>query len=146
MGTIRELYADAVTFENPFMAYGIFLLAKRDLIDWEADEHSLSFDSLSFEEINDAIKQNLLNLNTVNLYTLKIEGDKFAFILANDSKSAVTEYVRVKHCKPEFTVEVNDRMDRSMYDEKTSKTLSFREVRNQTKTFPYYVCEYEKLA
>ena len=46
--------------------------------------------------------------------------------------------------RPEFTVEVNDRMDRSMYFSETKETLTFREIRNQTKDFPYYVCDYTK--
>jgi hypothetical protein len=144
MGTIRELYTDAVVFENPFMAYGIFLLAQRNLIDWEADEHTLSLDPLSFEEINEAMKQNLLGLNVVNLYTLKTAWNTFAFILANDAKSATGEYIRVNKRKPEFTVEVNDRMDHSMHHEAKGKTMTFREIRNQIKKFPYYVCDYVK--
>lgn len=143
MGTIRKLYTDAVVFENPFMAYGIFLLAQRNLIDWEADEETLSFDPLSFEEINEAMKQNLLGLNQINLYTMKT-GNKFAFILAKDAKSAANEYVKANKRKPDFTVEINDRMDHSMHLEKTGNTLSFREVRNQTNTFPHYVGDFEK--
>lgn len=146
MATIRELYLDAVTTEVPLLAYGIFLLAQRDLIDWNADESTLSLDALTFGEINEATKENPLCFSTIRLYTSKIEDNRFAFILANGEESAVKEIIRVKRRKPVFTVEVSDLMDCSMYDEQTKKTLSFRDIRNQTNLFPYFVCDYEKTA
>jgi|GEM_PF-3614904 len=144
MGSIRDLYADAMIFENPFMAYGIFLMAARDLIDWDADENTLTFDPLSFDEINAAIKLDALNLKKVNLYSMKIKNNLFAFILSNNEKSAIAEFIRVNRKEPLFTAEVNGYMGRSMYYEETKKTLSFREVRDQVKEFPHYVCDYEK--
>lgn len=144
MASISELYFDAVATEQTFLAYGISLLAQRDLIDWNADESTLIPDALTFGEINAAIKQNLLGFSTISLYASKIEGNYFAFILANDEESAVKEFIRVKRRQPVFTVEVNYQMDRSMYDEQTKKTESFRDIRNQTNLFPYFVCDYEK--
>ena len=143
MGTIRELYADSIMHEIPFVAYGIFLLAQRDLINWDLEETELNFDHLTFEEINEAIKQNVLNFNTIHLYAAKIDGTTFAYILANSLQDANNEFYRVHRQKPVFLIEADGRMDRSMYDEGTKQILSFREVRNQTQTFPHYVCNYE---
>ncbi len=142
MGTIRELYADSIMHEIPFVAYGIHLLSQKDLVDWDMQEEDLSFDHLSFEEINEAIKQNSLNFNMVHLYAAKIDETTFGFILANNLQDATKEYYRVNHTKPIFIVEADGRIDRSMYDEKTKQISTFREIRNQVKKYPFYICDY----
>lgn len=144
MGSIRDLYADAMIYENPFMAYGIFLLDQKELIDWEADEETLTLDALTFDEINAAIEQDLLSLKKVNLYSMKIRHNLFAFILSDNEKSAVREFIRVNESEPLAVAETNNYMGRSMYFEESKKTMSFRELRDQTKEFPYYVCNFEK--
>lgn len=144
MGSIRDLYADAMIFENPFVAYGIFLLDQKGLIDWEAEEETLTFDPISFDEINAAIKLDVLSLKKVNLYSMKIRSNLFAFMLSNNEKSAVREFIRVNGRDPLVVAETNDYMGRSMYFEDSKKTMSFRELREQTKELPYYVCNFEK--
>lgn len=144
MGSIRDLYADAMIFENPFMAYGIFLLDQKGLIEWEADEGTLTFDAISLDEINAAIKEDMLSLKKASLYSMKIRNNLFAFILSNNEKSAVREFIRVNGQDPLFVAETNDYMGRSMYFEESKKTMSFRELRDQTKEFPHYVCNFEK--
>lgn len=144
MGTIRDLYTDAFTLEQPFLLYGIYLLGERNLIEWESHEDTLSLDLLTFEEINAAIKENPLGLNIIRLYTLKIKGNDFAFILAKNEKEAVQEFKRVHKSNPIFTVDFTNKIDTSVYDEKTKQYISFQEIRNETNTFPHYVCEMEK--
>lgn len=144
MGTIRELYANAFSLEQPFMLYGIYLLAEQNLIDWESDEETLNFDSLTFQEINAAIKENPLGMNVIRLYTMKIRDNEFAFILAKNEKEAVSEFKNVHHAEPVFTVDITNKIDTSMYDEKSKQYLSFQEIRNETTAFPHYVCDCEK--
>lgn len=144
MQTIKELLFDAVRFDEVLFAHTIFTAVQDGVVSLEDPQDKLDFNQVDLKKAKQAAEENRLAMSVVKLYAMPLEPKNFAFILALSPADAEAEYRRHYEEAPRKVFDMSADMDRSLYFEEKNKHISFRQIKNQTQTFPYFVCEFQK--
>lgn len=142
--TVKEMLYESVNLNQSLLAHAIFLAVQEGKVDMEQPAASLNFSELDLARVKKMSEDNLLAMNKVTLYACPLKPGYFAFILAHNEQEVRKEFVKVYGRQPSKVLEMESQMNRTMYFSDSGKYMDFWEIKNQVKSFPYFVCEFEK--
>lgn len=138
--TIRELYEDAVRYDEKTLAHYIILLLREGKLSLQDKASKMAEVQPNIETLKDMINKNELGLNPVKIYTLKVNSKKFAFIFAESEEKAIEHFKKSHRSEPLNCIEMS--LDELMAV--GNRFLTFRDYRNELNTFPYLAGYYER--
>lgn len=144
MVSAKELMFDAVKYDEPFLAHAIYYGIQKGLITMDTPAKDIPYKQMDLEEVKKITNENILAMNLIKLYSIKIAPNKFAFYLGDNEKLVVEEHQKQYKSKPNKLNDMSNRMDMTLFHESEGKWLSFRQIKDRTLSFPYYVGEFEK--
>lgn len=137
MRTVKTLFDEAIRYEMKSLVYCILYALKNKNIrldDSEEKFFNTRFADTDNKEISRLIKQNPLKLDFVNIYSLKMDKQKFAMIYARSREEAIEHYKKIFNRTPlnchEFLLDYEIMQG--------NKPISYREMRKQFNSFPAY--------
>lgn len=138
--TIKELYEDAIKYEESFLAHYIFYLIREGKISFSDDSSVLAHHSDYSDKFLRIWQKNQLGFCQIKVYSLKQEAKKFVFIFAKDRKEAILHYRLTYGKNPLNCHEIS--LDNEMIV--GHRVITFRRLKKEFRTFPVVVGEYEK--
>src|SRR5690606_272939 len=138
--TIKELYEDAIKYEESLLAHYIFFLLQEGEISLESDKNAINYQLANSEEFRELYKSNVLGFDQIKIYSLKQDKNTFAFIYAKSEEEAI------KHYRLKFRKEPLNCHELSMDQEMAvgNRFINFRDWKKEFKQFPVFVGFYEK--
>lgn len=135
--TLRELFNDAVKYDEPKLAYTIYW-ASQNGISLDQNYETLKNADVDFREVDELIKSNPLGIQSIRLYSCK-EGSKFHLILARDEQEAKGEILTRYGYIPAQVHDVSHGMDNSLWDSRKNKSEWIRGIKDSAIEFPVYL-------
>ncbi len=140
MPTIRELYEDAIKYEESTLAHYILLLLQEGRISTNDDDAVLDRMPINKEKLDQMIQSNYLGFSKIKIYSIKYARNTFAFVYAISEQEAKSYFFRkagiqALNChelSPDYMMAVGNRF------------ISFREWRKEQNHFPCIVGAYKK--
>lgn len=144
MVSAKELMFDAVKYDEPFLAHAIYYGIQKGLITMETPAEKIPYKQMDIEVVKQMTADNILAMNLIKLYSVKIAPNKFAFYLGDIEDLVIKEHQINYNCRPDKLTDMSNRMDMTLYHVSEGKWLSFRQIKDRTLSFPYFVGEFEK--
>jgi len=127
MPTVRDIYEDAIRFEQKSLAHYIFHLLQEGKFSLQDDAETLDFSKADHEKVRELIKANVLGIRPIRVFALKQKPNRFVFIFATDEQQARTHFIAELKSKPlncheyplDFVMTIGNR------------AVSFRELRKE---------------
>ncbi|MCG7335074.1 hypothetical protein MHZ95_07270 [Sporosarcina sp. ACRSM] len=138
---VKELLADAVTYDEPYLAHAIYYAVQKGIVKLEDPASAIPYEQLDYEAIQKMRDDNRLMMCGIKLFIIPMGSKRFALYLAEREDEARAEHHKMYGELARTIRDVSDKMDAGAYCEDTQKWQSFREVKRQVLQFPYYVGE-----
>lgn len=138
MSTVKDLLDEAMEYEEKILVYHILYAVEKgkvSLSDSRESYKKIRFTQEEQKEIAKRIQENLLKIEKVKIYCLKMDKTRFAMIFAKTSIEAVDYYIKLFKKRPLNCLE--HYLDYEVLQ--GTKPISFRELRKQFNSFPAYV-------
>lgn len=140
MSTVKQLFEDAVKYEEPFLAHYIFCLLQEGKVKPDDDESVLDVGLSNEDKFWDMYQKNILGICDIKIFSLKKKDRHFVFIFAKTPEEARKLYIKTYKKQPLNCHELCP--DQLMYYGK--RFLSFREIKKEMQEFPCILGHYEK--
>lgn len=140
--TIRELYLDAIKYEKIALVYCIYYLLMEEKVSLDEPVEKLDLQQADNEKVAQLIKKNVLGIEKVGIYSLKMNQDEFAMIFAKNEQEAVNHYIKTFHQRPLNCHEIS--LEFKVIRGK--KIMTFRELRQEYDQFPAIAGYCDKLS
>ncbi|MCJ7840533.1 hypothetical protein MUB24_06275 [Lederbergia sp. NSJ-179] len=140
MPTIRELYEDAIRYEESTLAHYILLLLQEGKISTNDDDSVLDQLPINKERLDRMIQSNYLGFSKIKIYSIKYAENTFAFVYAESPEEARSYFFRHTGMQPLNCHELS--LDYMMAV--GNRFLSFRDWRKEQSKFPCIVGVYKK--
>ncbi|MCM3111650.1 hypothetical protein [Lederbergia lenta] len=140
MTTVKQLYKDAIEFEESTLAHYIVCLLHEGKITLDDNQRVLENVQPDDSKLTKMIKDNQLGFCKVNIYSLKSDQNYFVFIFASNQKNAVEYYKKRFRKIPLNCNELS--LDHMM--QIGNRYLTFRDLKREQKEFPCIVGFYKK--
>ncbi|WP_061566356.1 hypothetical protein [Heyndrickxia coagulans] len=85
---VRDVYQDAIRYEEPFMAHYIHCLLSDGKINLDDDASKIFRAQINVKKFKQAYGKNILGVNKVKIYSLKMSKNEFAFVFAECKQDA----------------------------------------------------------
>lgn len=138
--TIKQLYEDAIKYEESFLAHYIFYLIRKGKIALNDDVSVLEHHNDYSDEFLQMWQKNQLGFCQIKVYSLKQNDKKFVFIFAENKKEAILHYRLTYSKNPLNCHELS--LDNQMVI--GHRVMTFRRLKKEFKSFPVVVGEYER--
>lgn len=86
---VSDVYQDAIRYEEPFMAHYIHCLLSDGKINLDDDASKIFRAQINVKKFKQAYGKNILGVNKVKIYSLKLNKNQFAFIFAETKQDAM---------------------------------------------------------
>ena len=129
---IKDAYFDCFLYEDSSLAHYIHHLLEEKKVSLEDDISKLNFDLANHEKVADMIRTNVLGINKVRVYSLKMNQMDFVFIFTLSEEEAIQLYEKTFHQKPLNCHE--SLLDFEFY--RGMEVVSFRDRRMEFGCFP----------
>ena len=140
MSTVKELFNDAVKYEESLLAHYIFFLLQEGKIELSNHKDTLKFDLAQSEKFQKMYKSNVLGFDQIKIYSLKQRENYFIFIFSKNPKEARELYWRTYAHEPINCMELSP--DEIMWY--GNRAMTFRDIKKEMKEFPCILGYYEK--
>lgn len=144
MVSAKELMFDAVKYDEPFLAHAIYYGIQKGLISMETPAEQIPYKQMDLEAVKQMTTDNILAMNLIKLYSIKVAPNKFAFYLGDKEELVIKEHQIHYKARLDKLTDMSNRMDMTLYHENEDNWLSFRQIKDRTLSFPYFVGEFEK--
>jgi hypothetical protein len=129
---IKEAFLDSLRNEESSLAHYIqYLLAEKKL-SLEDDISKLNFDLANHQKVAEMIRNNVLGIYKVRVYSLKMNQKDFVFIFACSEEEAIQYYTKTFLQRPWNCHE--HLLDFQFY--RGNEVISFRDMRKECDRFP----------
>jgi hypothetical protein len=132
MVLIKDAYFDCFLYEDSSLAHYIHHLLEEKKVSLEDDISKLNFDHANHQQVAEMIQTNVLGINKVRVYSLKMNQRDFVFIFALCEEEAIQLYEKTFHQKPLNCHE--SLLDFEFY--RGMEVVSFRDRRMEFGCFP----------
>jgi hypothetical protein len=132
MVLIKDAYFDCFLYEDSSLAHYIHHLLDEKKVSLEDDISKLNFDLANHQQVAEMITTNVLGINKVRVYSLKMNQMGFVFIFALSEDEAIQLYEKTFHQKPLNCHE--SLLDFEFY--RGMEVVSFRDRRKEFGCFP----------
>jgi hypothetical protein len=132
MVLIKDAYFDCFLYEDSSLAHYIHHLLEEKKVSLEDDISKLNFDLANHQQVAEMIRTNVLGINKVRVYSLKMNQRDFVFIFALSEEEAIQLYEKTFHQKPLNCHE--SLLDFEFYRGK--EVIAFRDMRKEFGCFP----------
>ncbi|MDQ1002821.1 hypothetical protein QFZ28_003221 [Neobacillus niacini] len=129
---IKEAYSDSLRYEESSLAHYIHHLLAEKKISLDDDLSKLNFDLANHQKVAEMIRNNVLGIYKVRVYSLKMNQKDFVFIFAPSEEEAIQYYTKTFHQKPWNCHE--SLLDFQFY--RGNDVISFRDMRRECESFP----------
>lgn len=140
MSTIKQLFNDAITYDEPTLAYVIWHLVQEGKARMEDDESILDSSPIDNEKVEIMLKENVLGFNFLKVFSLKMNDKQFIFIFAQSEEEAVKHYIERFKKNPINCHEYE--MDTPMSN--GDRFFTFRQLAKEFQEFPAVAGQFEK--
>ncbi|MBP1917212.1 hypothetical protein J2Z23_004197 [Lederbergia galactosidilyticus] len=140
MPTIRELYEDAIKYEESTLAHYILLLLQEGKISTNDDDSVLERMPIDAEKLDQMIQSNYLGFSKIKIYSIKYAVNTFAFVYAGSPADAKLYFFSRTGKQPLNCHELS--LDYMMAV--GNRFINFRDWRKEQKQFPCIVGVYKK--
>jgi hypothetical protein len=96
---IKEAYSDSLRYEESSLAHYIHHLLAEKKISLDDDLSKLNFDLANHQKVAEMIRNNVLGIYKVRVYSLKMNQKDFVFIFAPSEEEAIQYYTKTFHQK-----------------------------------------------
>ncbi|WP_342512482.1 hypothetical protein MKY34_17975 [Sporosarcina sp. FSL K6-1522] len=138
---VKELLHDAMTYDEPYLAHAIYYAVQKGMVTLDEPASHIPYDQLDYAMILNMRDENQLKMCDVKLFIIPVVNKRFALYLAEKEDEAHAEHHRMYGVRALTILDVSDKMDMETYCETTKKWQSFRDLKRQVLSFPYYVGE-----
>ena len=138
--TVRDLYEDAIFFEESTLAYCILHLIQEGKVSLDDDESKLDFNEIDNKKVKELILKNPLGFSRMKIFSLKYSNTAFVFVFAKSKKEAINFFRKQFNKEPLNCHEM-------LMDKRISvgnRILTFREMRKEFNHFPAFAGIYDK--
>ncbi|WP_077618332.1 hypothetical protein [Bacillus sinesaloumensis] len=97
---VRDLYIDAICYEEVSLAHYIHHLLQEGKASLEDDASHLDLNLADHEKVREMIENNVLGFHKVGVYSLKKNKREFVFIFAHYEQEAIELFVKTYHQTP----------------------------------------------
>lgn len=138
--TIKELYLDALKYETTALVYCIYHLLLEKKIKFDDPIEKLNLKQVDNEKVAKLVKENVLGLNRIGIYSLQMHEGRFVYIFAKNEQEAITHYIKTYKMSPVNCTEHS--LDMEVIRGK--KVITFRDLKKEYEKFPVIVGFFEK--
>ncbi|NLY79578.1 MAG: hypothetical protein GX072_06715 [Lysinibacillus sp.] len=142
--TVANLFNDALVYDEPYMAHFIYYCIKNKKVTWQDPADVLFALELTQEELMDFLtmkSRDTLKMRPVKLYAIKRNNNLYDFYFANTPEQAAKLHNQLFGEQVKKVIDAyNQMIDKAIYNPKTNRTMTFREVMRETLRTPSYVC------
>ncbi|WP_423800746.1 hypothetical protein [Neobacillus sp. SAB-20_R2A] len=137
---VRELYEDSFHFEESTLAHYIYHLLAEQKISLGDDISKLDAVQADNQKVAELIRKNVLGIQKVRVYSLKMNKKEFYFIFASSPQEAIQFFTETFQQSPlnchEYPLEFEF--------ERGKEVVTFREMRKDFESFPAIAGRYGK--
>lgn len=137
---VRDVYQDAIRYEEPFMAHYIHCLLSDGKINLDDDASKIFRAQINVKKFKQAYGKNILGVNKVKIYSLKLNKNQFAFIFAETKQDAMMFFRSKFNLDPVNCYEYD--IDFGLLRGK--EYVTFRSLRKEYNKFPALAFVYER--
>ena len=137
---VRELYQDALTYEESPLAHYLLHMIQENLVSMDDDISAIDFDKADHQKVAEMIERNVLGIKKIRIFSLKMHLEKFCFIFAESEEEAIECYKN--HFKKAPMNCIEQPLDFEIV--RGNETITFRELRKEHEKFPAIVGFYER--
>lgn len=138
---VMELMQESIRYDETFLAYAIFWGIQKNVFRGNHDCNSIDFNLVNVSETKEMMNQNILGIEMIRLYSMKMEDGRFAIVLAKQETDAKGKFLSEYGKLPRRVIDISEKMDTSFYFEKIGHR-SIREIKESILEFPYLVMVY----
>ncbi|MBM4764715.1 hypothetical protein [Bacillus sp. B15-48] len=129
---VKDMYFDAIMYEESVLAHVIQHLILERKVSWEDPISLLDFDQADMQKVTEMINGNALGFKKINCYSLKMDQKKFIFIFAASPQEAVDYFTNSFQQRPLNCHEML--LDYEMT--RGNEVKSFRALKNEHEKYP----------
>lgn len=138
--TVKDLYIDALCYEEISLAHYIHHLVQEGKISLEDDSAKLDLNKADHVKVREMIEKNVLGFHKIGVYSLKKNQQEFVFIFAENEQEAMEFFAKSFHQTP---------LNCHPYSLSTQivrdyKVMTFWEMRKEHLSFPAIAGYFEK--
>ncbi|MFC4801716.1 hypothetical protein ACFPA1_20495 [Neobacillus sp. GCM10023253] len=136
---VKEAYEDSFRFEESTLAHYIYHLLTEQKISLEDDMSILNAVQADNRKVAELIRKNVLGINKVRVYSLKMNKKDFFFIFASSPQEAIQFFTETFQQSPlnyhEYPLEFEF--------ERGKEVVTFRDMRKDFESFPAVAGRFE---
>jgi hypothetical protein len=129
---VKEFYLDCLRFEESVLAHYLHHLLEERKVSLDDSLDDIDFEQVDHKKVKEMIKNNVLGIRKVRIYSLKMNEKDFSFIFALSKQEAIQFYTKTFRHTPlnchEYSLDFQ--LDRG------NDGISFRDMRKEYKSFP----------
>lgn len=137
--TVKESFDHAVKEGLNLYAHTLFYALQKGKVTSTSDVEEVNLTDAEMSEAVAMKEKNMLGINPINLYAIKLDKCYFAIYLARSSETAQKLHVQ-KFGKIGVAHDMSDKMYTEIWDDPKKRSVSFMEIREKTKELPTFVC------
>jgi hypothetical protein len=138
---VKDLYLDAIRFEESSLAHYIHHLLEEQKISLDDNISKIDFDQADHWKVAEMIENNVLSFHKVGIYSLKMNQKEFVFIFAESEQKAIKFYIETFRHAPLNCHEYS--LDFEIV--RGHGVISFREMRKEFMGFPVVAGYFERV-
>jgi hypothetical protein len=129
---IKDAFIDSIRYEESSLAHYIHHLLEEKKISLEDDISKLNFDLANHQKVAEMIRNNVLGIYKVRVYSQKMNEKDFVFIFAHSEEEAIQYYTKAFLQRPWNCHE--HILDFQFY--RGNEVIPFRDMRKECESFP----------
>ncbi|WP_102345960.1 hypothetical protein [Bacillus sp. Marseille-P3661] len=129
---VRELFKDSLLYEESFLAHCLFHLLNEKKYSLDDDISQIDLHQVDYYKVAEMVQKDVLGIQRVNIYSLKMDEKTFVFIYARSQEEATQLYIQYFQRLP---MNCHDYPLEFEIVRGKGKT-SFREMRKEFDSFP----------
>lgn len=137
---VRDLYIDAICYEEVSLAHYIHHLLEEGKISLEDDESKLDLNAADHTKVREMIEQNILGFYKIGVYALKKNQQEFVFVFAVTEQEAIEFFAKTFHQTPlnchQYSLTTQIMRDHQL--------MTFWDMRKEHLVFPAIAGYYER--
>jgi hypothetical protein len=129
---VKEMYQDCFHYEESSLAYYLYHLLTEKKISLDDDASKIDLNQADQLKVSAMIQNNVLGIQKIGIYSLKMNKKAFVFIYARSQEAAIQFYIKSFHKTPlnchEYPLEFELIRENG--------AISFRDMKKEFRSFP----------
>lgn len=137
--TVKESFDHAVREGLSLYAHTLFYALHKGKVTSANNVSDVDLTDAEMLEVVAMKEKNMLGINPINLYAIKLDKCYFAIYLARNANDAQQFHAK-RFGKIGVAHNMSDKIYTEIWDERKKRNVSFIEIREKTKELPAFVC------